>query len=115
MSSTLRLSIIMVLLLATAALGLIAYTNMNPKPVVQVTENTPTPAPPTGRYFVAARPLPAGTEARDEVLDRERRRRLLRDLHYRDLHFRKVHVVGNEPERSGCEQQHHDDRETQSG
>ena len=41
MSSTLRLSIIMVLLLATAALGLIAY-NMNlPKPVVQVTENTP--------------------------------------------------------------------------
>ena len=66
MSSTLRLSIIMVLLLATAALGLVAYNNMNPKPVVQVTENTPTPAPPTGRYFVAARPLPAGTEARDE-------------------------------------------------
>ena len=33
MSSTLRLSIIMVLLLATAALGLIAYSNMNlPKP-----------------------------------------------------------------------------------
>ena len=64
MSSTLRLSIIMVLLLATAALGLIAY-NMNlPKPVVQVTENTP--APPTTRYFVAARPLPAGTLARDE-------------------------------------------------
>ena len=29
MSSTLRLSIIMVLLLATAALGLIAYSNMN--------------------------------------------------------------------------------------
>ena len=29
MSSTLRLSIIMVLLLATAALGLIAYNNMN--------------------------------------------------------------------------------------
>ena len=48
MSSTLRLSIIMVLLLATAALGLVAYNNMNPKPVVQVTENTPTPAPPTG-------------------------------------------------------------------
>ena len=41
MSSTLRLSIIMVLLLATAALGLIAYNNMNlPKPVVQVTENS---------------------------------------------------------------------------
>ena len=64
MSSTLRLSIIMVLLLATAALGLIAYNNMNPKPVVQVTENTP--APRTVGYFVAARPLPAGTLARDE-------------------------------------------------
>ena len=64
MSSTLRLSIIMVLLLATAALGLIAYSNMNlPKPVVQVTENTPAPAPLTVGYFVAARPLPAGTLA----------------------------------------------------
>ena len=66
MSSTLRLSIIMVLLLATAALGLIAYSNMNPKPVVQVTENTPAPAPPTVGYFVAARPLPRGTLAREE-------------------------------------------------
>ena len=68
MSSTLRLSIIMVLLLATAALGLFAY-NMNlPKPVVQVTENTPAPppAPVTIGYFVAARPLPAGTLAREE-------------------------------------------------
>ena len=68
MSSTLRLSIITVLLLATAALGLIAY-NMNlPKPVVQVTENTPAPppAPVTIGYFVAARPLPAGTLAREE-------------------------------------------------
>jgi pilus assembly protein CpaB len=71
MSSTLRLSIILVMLLATAALGLIAY-NMNlPKPVVQVTENTPAPpapppAPVTIGYFVAARPLPAGTLAREE-------------------------------------------------
>jgi pilus assembly protein CpaB len=68
MSSTLRLSIIMVLLLASAALGLIAY-NMNlPKPLVQVPQDTPAPhpAPPTTRYFVAARPLPAGTLARDE-------------------------------------------------
>ena len=69
MSSTLRLSIIMVLLLATATLGLFAY-NMNlpkPVPVVQVTENTPVPPPArvTG-YFVAARPLPAGTLAREE-------------------------------------------------
>ena len=72
MSSTLRLSIITVLLLATAALGLIAY-NMNlPNPAVQVTENTPAPppapppAPVTIGYFVAARPLPAGTLAREE-------------------------------------------------
>jgi pilus assembly protein CpaB len=64
MSSTLRLSIIIVLLLATAALGLIAYNNMTPKPVVQVTQDTP--APPTTGYFVAAHPLPAGTLARDE-------------------------------------------------
>jgi pilus assembly protein CpaB len=70
MSSTLRLSIITVMLLATAALGLIAY-NMS-KPVVQVTENTPAPPPPapppapvTIGYFVAARPLPAGTLARE--------------------------------------------------
>src|SRR5262249_60994827 len=70
MSSTLRLSIIMVLLLATTAFGLIAY-NMNlPKPVVQVTENTPAPPPPpvpvTVGYFVAAHPLPAGTLAPEE-------------------------------------------------
>src|SRR6476620_12053078 len=65
MSSTLRLSIIMVLLLATAALGLIAYTMNQPKPVVQVTENTPAPAPLVG-YLVAARPLPRGTLAREE-------------------------------------------------
>jgi pilus assembly protein CpaB len=67
MSSTLRLSIIVVLLLATAALGLIAYTVNLPKPVVQVTENTPAPpAPVTTGYFVAAHPLPAGTLAREE-------------------------------------------------
>jgi pilus assembly protein CpaB len=66
MSSTLRLSIIMVLLLATAALGLIAYSNMNPNPVIQVTENAPALAPLTVGYFVAARPLPRGTLAREE-------------------------------------------------
>ena len=70
MSSTLRLSIIMVLLLATAALGLIAY-NMNlPKPAVLVAQNPQmaqiAPAPLTSGYFVAAHPLPAGTLARDE-------------------------------------------------
>ena len=66
MSSALRLSIIMVLLLATTAFGLIAY-NMNlPKeaPVV-VAEKGPT-APSTVGYFVAARPLPKGTLARAE-------------------------------------------------
>jgi pilus assembly protein CpaB len=66
MSSTLRLSIIMVLLLATAALGLIAYNMSLPKPVVQVTENTPASAPLTVGYLVAARPLPRGTLAREE-------------------------------------------------
>src|SRR5262249_32069993 len=45
--------------------------NMNlPKPVVQVTQNTPAPPPPpvpvTVGYFVAAHPLPAGTLAREE-------------------------------------------------
>jgi pilus assembly protein CpaB len=66
MSSTLRLSIIMVFLLATAALGLIAY-NMNLSkaevPVVQVTANA---SAPLTRYLVAARPLKAGTLTRDE-------------------------------------------------
>ena len=67
MSSTLRLSIIMVFLLATTALGLFAY-NMNlPKaqvPVVEVTVKAPEPL--TVGYFVAAHPLPRGTLARDE-------------------------------------------------
>jgi len=68
MSSTLRLSIIMVFLLATVALGLIAYSMSLPQPQVpaQVTENTPAPAPPAVGYFVAVRPLPRGTLARDE-------------------------------------------------
>jgi len=68
MSSSLRLSIIMVFLLATVALGLIAYSMSLPQPQVpaQVTENTPAPAPPAVGYFVAVRPLPRGTLARDE-------------------------------------------------
>jgi pilus assembly protein CpaB len=64
MSSAMRLSIIMVLLLATAALGLIAYNAYLPKPVEQVAQNTP--APVTTSYLVAAHPLPAGTLARDD-------------------------------------------------
>jgi pilus assembly protein CpaB len=63
MSSTLRLSIIMVFLLATAALGLIAY-NMNlPKAQVEIAQKAPAPFTP---YVVAARPLKVGTLARDE-------------------------------------------------
>ncbi len=64
MSSTLRLSIIMVFLFATAALGLIGYNMILPK--AQVTENTPAPAALPVGYFVAAHPLPRGTLARDE-------------------------------------------------
>jgi pilus assembly protein CpaB len=66
MSSTLRLSVIMVLLLATAAIGLIAYGMNLPNaqaPAVQVTEKAPAPLT---RYLVAARPLKAGTLTRDE-------------------------------------------------
>jgi len=70
MSSALRLSIIMVLLLATTAFGLIAY-NMNlpkaqPPAPAQVAEIAPAPAAPTAGYFVAAHPLPKGTLAREE-------------------------------------------------
>jgi pilus assembly protein CpaB len=62
----LRLSIIMVLLLATTAFGLIAYNMSLPKQVpVEVTEKGPA-APPTVGYFVAVRPLPKGTLAREE-------------------------------------------------
>jgi len=63
MSSTLRLSIIMVFLLATAALGLIAY-NMNlPKVQGAVAEKA---SAPLTRYLVAARPLKAGALTRNE-------------------------------------------------
>jgi pilus assembly protein CpaB len=63
MSSSLRLSIILVLLLATTALGLMAY-NMNQ--AKQVSTEVQAPLPATVGYFVAARPLPRGTLARDE-------------------------------------------------
>jgi pilus assembly protein CpaB len=68
MSSALRLSIILVFLLATTAFGLIAY-NMNlPKAQPPALEQSKEPAPalPTAGYFVAARPLPKGTLAREE-------------------------------------------------
>jgi pilus assembly protein CpaB len=66
MSSTLRLSIIVVLLLATTAFGLIAYDMNLPKQLpVQVAEKGPA-SPTTVGYFVAARPLPRGTLTREE-------------------------------------------------
>ncbi|RXG98257.1 Flp pilus assembly protein CpaB [Bradyrhizobium zhanjiangense] len=66
MSSALRLSIILVLLLATAAFGLIGY-NMNLTKQVPVAVAEPAKAPPsTVGYFVAARPLSKGTLAREE-------------------------------------------------
>jgi pilus assembly protein CpaB len=65
MSSGLRLSIIMVLLLASAALGLIAYNAYLPKaPKVEVAAKDA--APLMVAYFVAARPLARGTLARNE-------------------------------------------------
>src|SRR4051812_44841775 len=68
MSSALRISVIMVLLLAATALGLIAYNvNQAKGPVVaEVIGEQPPTAPATVGYFVATRPLPKGTLARDE-------------------------------------------------
>ena len=63
MSAALRLSIIAVLLLATTALGLIAYNLNAPKAPTEVAQ---APGPATVGYFVAARPLPRGTLAREE-------------------------------------------------
>ncbi len=65
MSSALRVSIILVLLLATTAFGLIAY-NMNQPKSMPVAVAEAGPAPATVGYFVAAHPLPRGTLARDE-------------------------------------------------
>lgn len=66
MSSALRISIIVVLALAAAALGLLAYGAMIPKPAPQVVQAAaPPPVVATG-YLVAAHSLPAGTLARDE-------------------------------------------------
>jgi len=54
-----------VLLLATTAFGLIAYNILHVVPVAQVAAKA-APGSPTVGYFVAARPLPRGTLARDE-------------------------------------------------
>jgi pilus assembly protein CpaB len=61
----LRLSIIAVMLLAATAFGLIAYNTLHVVPVAQVAAKGP-PGATTVGYFVAARPLPRGTLAREE-------------------------------------------------
>jgi pilus assembly protein CpaB len=67
MSSALRLSVIMVLLFATAALALIAYNMMHPAPLpAAVTASPAAPLPATVQYFAAVRPLSRGTLARQE-------------------------------------------------
>jgi Flp pilus assembly protein CpaB len=68
MSSALRLSIITVMLLATTALGFIAYkmTLPNAEPISVQAPPTAVPAPPTPVYFVAKYPLTEGTLVRDE-------------------------------------------------
>jgi hypothetical protein len=68
-SSTLRLSIIAVMLLATATLGLIAYNMMQPKAAPITVQAAPPPqAPPTPVYFVAKYPLTEGTLVHDHYL-----------------------------------------------
>lgn len=67
MSSALRVSIIMVLLLAATALGIIAYNvNQSKDPVVaEIVAKQPAPSATVG-YFVTTRALSKGTLARDE-------------------------------------------------
>jgi pilus assembly protein CpaB len=64
MSSALRLSIIMVLLFATAALGLVAYNASLPKQVAPDAQSVP--APVTVAYLVAAHPLHKGALVRED-------------------------------------------------
>lgn len=63
---SLRLAVIALMLLAAGALGMIAYQIAQPHRV-SITMAPDAPPPPlTVGYLVAARPLPAGTLARDE-------------------------------------------------
>jgi hypothetical protein len=67
MSSTLRLSIITVMLLATVMLALTAYSMMHPAPIA--VQAAPAPqAPPTPTYLVTKYPLTEGTLLRDQYL-----------------------------------------------
>jgi pilus assembly protein CpaB len=63
MSSALRLSVILVLVFATAVLGLLAYNASQPNAPAPVAQQSPAP---TIGYLAAAHTLPAGTLARDE-------------------------------------------------
>jgi pilus assembly protein CpaB len=65
MSSALRFSIILVLVLAATAFGLIAY-NMNQPKSIPVAAKEAGPGPATVGYYVATHPLPRGTLAREE-------------------------------------------------
>jgi pilus assembly protein CpaB len=65
MTSSIRLSIIMVLVLATVALGFLAYNAMLPQRVEPVAQAAPA-APVAMGYLVAARPLRVGTLAHEE-------------------------------------------------
>ena len=72
MSSVLRLSIIAVMLFATAALGLIGYSMTLPKvEPISVQAAPAPPTPPTPVYFVAKYPLTEGTLVRDEYFHSE--------------------------------------------
>ena len=64
---SLRLVVIAMMVTTAIALGMIAYRMALPPAVTMVQMPAPAPAPlPTAGYLVAARPLPAGTLARDE-------------------------------------------------
>ncbi|MGY3483150.1 pilus assembly protein CpaB [Bradyrhizobium sp. USDA 4011] len=65
MSSALRVSVIMVLLFAAAALGIIAWNVNQPNAPVAVVEKAPA-GPATVGYFVTTRPLSKGALAREE-------------------------------------------------
>ena len=80
MSSTLRLSIITVMLLATTTLGLIAYNMMLPKAAAESAQAAPVKHIPQWRrihastaiYLVTKHPLTEGTLVRDPYLRSER-------------------------------------------
>ncbi len=67
---SLRMIVLMLILLTAVGLGLVAWQLVTPPTQVTVQAPTPTapPAPTSGRFLAAARPIPAGTLLRDEDL-----------------------------------------------